>query len=197
LEVGRLTYDLVVTVDEQLPDSTLWVLPDQIQVWAAKTYSVRACELVLSRTVDPKPGSALDQADAIYHWEKMSVWARSYLLAAAENLGLWADLVAPYDFAPDAINRVRMRPYLLLARSGLGAAAHAIWLLDVPTRTFTECVERHVRLMHQDFSLHKKALVARGSDAARIEDRITKLKERDAGLPFPVPPANKPPGYES
>lgn len=170
--------------------------PDHLQEWAANTYSIRSCELVLNRTVDPKPGSQLDQADAIYHWEKISVWARNYLLAAAETLGLWADLVAPYEFAPDAINRVRMRPYLLLARSGLEAAGHAIWLLDVPTGTFTECVERHVRLMHQDFNLHKKALEARGSDTTRIEDRIATLKERAAGLPFPVAPANKPPGYE-
>lgn len=166
-------------------------------MWVRSTYAVRSCELVLGRTVGPKPGSPLDQADAIYHWDKISVWARSYLLAAAENLCMWADLVAPYDVAPDAVNGVRMRPCLLLARSGLEAAAHAVWLLDVPTRSFEECVQRHVRLMHQDFNLHKKALDARGSDASLIEDRITKLKERAAGLPFAVTPTDKPPGYEN
>ncbi|AYA23212.1 hypothetical protein C6369_000525 [Rhodococcus rhodochrous] len=182
--------------DGQGTDAQLLVPADQVQQWATNTYRVRSCELVLSRTVDPLPGSQLDRADAIYRWEKISVWARSYLLAATESLCLWADLVAPYDLVPDAVNRVRMRPYLLLARSGLEAAAHAIWLLDVPTRTFEECVKRHVRLMHHDFTLHKQALEARGSDAGRIEDRIAKLKERAAGLPFEVTPTDKPPGYE-
>lgn len=182
--------------DGQGTDAQLLVPADQVQQWATNTYRVRSCELVLSRTVDPLPGSQLDRADAIYRWEKISVWARSYLLAATESLCLWADLVAPYDLVPDAVNRVRMRPYLLLARSGLEAAAHAIWLLDVPTRTFEECVKRHVRLMHHDFTLHKQALEARKSDAGRIEDRIAKLKERAAGLPFEVTPTDKPPGYE-
>lgn len=182
--------------DGRTPDTQLLVPADQLQLWTANTYQVRACELVLNRTIDPTPGSQLDQVDAIYHWEKISVWARSYLLAATENLCMWADLVAPYDLVPDAVNRVRMRPYLLLARSGLEAAAHAIWLLDVPNGTFKECVQRHVRLMHHDFHLHKQALEARGSDASRIEDRIAKLKERAAGLPFDVTPTDKPPGYE-
>ncbi len=149
--------------DGQMSDAQLLVPADQLRQWAANTYRVRSCEMVLNRTVDPTPGSQLDQADAIYHWEKISVWARSYLLAATESLCMWADLVAPYDFASDAVNRVRMRPYLLLARSGLEAAAHAIWLLDVPNGTFEECVKRHVRLMHHDFTLHKQALERAGA----------------------------------
>lgn len=77
---------------------------------------------------------------------------------------------------PRCGHRVRMRPYLLLVRFGLEAAAHATWLPDVPTKTFEECVKRHVRLMHHDFTLHKQALEACKSDAGRIEDRIAKPK---------------------
>ncbi|MBY4208185.1 hypothetical protein HQO44_17140 [Rhodococcus fascians] len=175
-------------------ESILLLPPDQSEVWAQNSYLVRACELVLTRTVDPVPNSALDRVDAIYHWEKVSVWTRNYLLAAAENLSLWADLVAPYEFMPGAMNRVRMRPYLLLARSGLEAAAHALWILDL--NSFEECVQRHVRLMHHDFTMHKKALVARESDPSRIERRITALKSRAATLPFPTALTDKPPGYE-
>ena len=69
--------------------------------------------------VDPKPGSALAQADAFYEWEKASIWVRNYLCAAAEHLCLWADVTAAYKLHPEAINEVRPRPYLLLARAGL------------------------------------------------------------------------------
>ncbi|MDV6264005.1 hypothetical protein [Rhodococcoides yunnanense] len=175
-------------------ESILQLPPDQSQVWTRNTYLVRACELVLTRTVDPVPNSALDRVDAIYHWEKASVWTRSYLLSSAENLSLWADLVAPYEFVPGAVNRVRTRPYLLLARSGLEAAAHALWILDLTS--FEECVQRHVRLMHHDFKMHKKALVARKSDPSRIEQRITDLVSRAANLTFETTPTRKPPGYE-
>ncbi|OZE92968.1 hypothetical protein CH299_29105 [Rhodococcus sp. 14-2686-1-2] len=176
--------------------AALLLPPEQVLLWAENAYSIRSCELVLERMLDPRPKSALAETDAIYPWEKVSVWTRNYLLAAAENLSLWADLVAPYEFQDGAVNRVRMRPYLLLARSGMEAAAHAIWLLDVRSRLFTECSERHIRMMHHDFSMHKKALVARGDDTTAIEERITKLVERAAKLPFDAKPKVKPPGYE-
>lgn len=187
---------LQVTADsDDCPETAQFRVPEEhTTTWTANAHIVRMCELVLERTVDSLPQSSLGQADAIYQWEKVSVWARNYLLAAAEHLSLWADLVAPYDCPPDAVNAVRMRPYLLLARSGIEAAAHAIWLLDVPT--MPECVQRHVRLMHRDFNLHKKALEARGDDISRIAGRITLLKERAAELPFATSPKHSPPGYE-
>lgn len=108
--------------------------------------------------------------DAIYHWEKVSAWARTYLLASAEHMGMWADFIAPYSFPPPgASNMVRIRPYLLLARAGLEAAAHTIWLLDVPNATHQECVERHVRLLNRDFQYHLQALKAHGDSTTLID----------------------------
>lgn len=186
----------VTTASDDHPKTARFPVPEaHTTTWAMNAYRVRACELVLGRTGDPVPRSPLDRADAVYHWEKVSAWARNYLLASAEQLSLWADLVAPYNFAPDAINTVRMRPYLLLARSGLEAAAHAIWLLDVPK--IDECVQRHVRLMHRDFTLHKKALDVRGEDASLLADRLTSLIERATTLPFDTSPTTRPPGYEA
>lgn len=176
-------------------DGVLLLPQDQSQVWTQNAYLVRACELVLTRTIDPLPGSQLDQVDAIYRWEKISVWTRSYLLSSAEHLSMWADLVAPFDLTPGAMNKVRMRPYLLLARSGLEAAAHAIWVLNV--KPYEECVQRHVRLMHHDFLMHVKALIARGSDPSAIETRISDLKSRATALPLQANPTDKPPGYEA
>lgn len=132
----------------------------------------------------------------MYPWEKISSWARSYLLAATEHLGLWADLVAPYEFRAGDSNTGWIRPYLLLARAGLEAAAHTIWLLDVPTKTFDEAIQRHVRLMHRDFGYHRDALLARGEDTSIVDARTAALEERAAGLPFPTSPRTRPPGYE-
>ncbi len=171
--------------------------PDHQQQWAECTYAVRSCDQVLNEVIDPKPGSALDRADAIYHWEKISVWARTYLRSASEHLGLWADLVAPYDYRPGDTNLVRVRPYLLLARAGLEAAAHAIWLLDVPTNTFEEAAQRHIRLIHRDFEYHRSAIKAHGEDTSRIDQRIADLETRAASLSISATPKNKPPGYES
>jgi hypothetical protein len=60
--------------------------------------------------MDPRPGSSLYAADHHYKWEKVSAWSRDYLRAATDNLGFWADLVAPFDFEPGAINNVGYRP---------------------------------------------------------------------------------------
>ncbi|MEV4158318.1 hypothetical protein AB0J48_35375 [Nocardia salmonicida] len=169
---------------------------DQLRRWAAFTYQIRACELVLARTVDPVVGSTLHQADAIYPREKVSAWARSYLLAAAEHLGFWADLVAPYEFDADTVNKVRFRQYLMLGRSGWEAAAHAVWLLDVPTGTFEECVQRFVRLMHRDFNYHRDALVADGADTEVVDLRIANLADSADRLPFDAPRKPNPPGYK-
>ncbi|MFF0528687.1 hypothetical protein ACFYT3_09870 [Nocardia amikacinitolerans] len=179
-----------------LADLAIPVPADHLQKWVEYTYTIRACELVLARTVDPRPGSSLAQVDAIYHWEKVSVWTRAYLRAAAENLGLWADYVAPFSFTSDASTMVRVRPYLLLGRSGLEAAAHTLWLFDVPTNTHQECVQRHVRLMHRDFRYHRQALQAHGEQTTLIDQRIADLEQRATTLPFTAEPQNQPPGYE-
>lgn len=186
-----------MTMDPQADGINLLALPqDQQDRWAAVTYRIRACDLVLARTVDPVAGSALHLADAIYPREKVSSWARSYLLAAAEHLGFWADLVAPYEFVDGAVNKVGFRQYLMLGRSGLEAAAHAVWLLDVPSGTFQECVQRFVRLMYRDFNYHRDALVTGEADTDLADQRISNLTETADQLPFEAPRTPRPPGYE-
>lgn len=158
-------------------------------------YQIRSSDLVLKRLLDPKPGSGLAKADAVYPWEKASAWARSYLRAATDNLTFWADLVAPYEFEPGTVNHIAYRPYMLLGRSGLEAATHGLWLLTAESED--ECIRRHVRLMYQDFTLHVKALKAGGEDPTLIKERMAELEKRAAGLPGAPNPKEKPPGYES
>lgn len=177
------------------PNHPQFLVPDEdTRQWISHTYVARSCELTLKRVVDPKPGSPLAQADAFYEWEKASIWVRNYLCAAAEHLCLWADVIAPYKFHPEATNEVRPRPYLLLGRAGLEAAAHALWLVEVSTAV--ECAQRHIRLMHRDFTLHRAALAADALDTAHIDQRISDLESRCASLSIPTTPKDKPPGYE-
>ncbi|MEV6279120.1 hypothetical protein [Nocardia sp. NPDC051832] len=172
------------------------VSAEHLDQWKNLTVQIRAHELVLAGTIEPVPGSALHQANAIYPREKVSAWARSYLLAAAEHLGFWADLVAPYEFDPSVVNKVRFRQYLILGRSGWEAAAHAAWLLDVPSLKFEECVQRFVRLMHRDFTYHRDALVADQADTTAADERIANLATSAEQLPFAAP-RSRVPGYEA
>jgi hypothetical protein len=168
--------------------------PDQEQRWKESVYVARACELVLSQVVDPLPGSDWAKADLYYPWEKVSVWVREYLRAAAEHLCFWADIVAPYQFDAHAANNVRIRPYLTLARSGLESAAHALWLSEVDGPR--ECVLRFLRLMYRDFTYHRKALEADGMDTDSVDVRIEQLKARVADYSIPVKLKEPVPGYE-
>ncbi len=144
-------------------------------------YQIRSSALVLQRLVDPMAGgSALATVDSLYPMQKVSTWARSYLRAAVEHLGFWADIVAPYEFEPGAVRNVAFRPYLLLGRAGLEAAAHGLWLLT--SESDDECISRHVRLMHRDFNLHRTALRAGGEDYSLVDELISDLEIRAAGL---------------
>lgn len=154
---------------------------------------VLGCRARLSAR-NPQPHRQIDAADRHYKWEKVSACSRDYLRAATDNLGFWADLVAPFDFEPGAINNVGYRPYMFLGRSGLEAAAHALWVLSA--KDVDECVSRHVRLMHRDFRYHVKAIESGGQDAARIKQRITDLEARCEGLDPPPNAKEQPPGYE-
>ena len=164
------------------------------QRWTECTYHARSCALTLDQVVDPRPGTPLTEADSFYEWEKASIWVRNYLCAAAEHLCMWADMTAPYKFHPEAKNDIRPRPSLLLARAGLEASAHALWLLEASTPI--ECAQRHMRLMHRDFTYHHAALVAGGKNTAHIDERIENLEARCAALSIPTAPKHKPPGYE-
>lgn len=179
--------------DQKPPESV--ILPDEhVQEWASSTYMVRACDTVLRELVDPSSTSFLAVADACYRWEKVSVWSRAYLRAAAESLSFWSNLVAPFEFSPEHVNHVEFRPYLLLGRASLEAAAHGLWLLSA--KDVNECVERHVRLMHRDFLYHIQALESGLRDATRMQDRLSKLENRVADMSPRPNPKDKPPGYE-
>jgi hypothetical protein len=114
--------------------------------------------------------------------------------STAEHLSLWSDVIAPYKLHPDAVNEIRPRPYLLLGRAGLEAAAHALWLVEAPSPE--ECAQRHIRLMHRDFTYHRAALAAGGLNTVRIDQRIADLESRAPNLSIQVSPKDKPPGYE-
>ena len=71
---------------------------DHMQRWKVAVYQIRTSALLLSRMIDPRPGSGLAAADDLCPGEKVSAWARSYLDAGRDHLTLWADFVAPYSF---------------------------------------------------------------------------------------------------
>lgn len=170
-------------------------VPDEhLEEWKSSALLARSCRLVMQRTVDPVPGSALATADLHYPHEKVSAWTREYLLAAGDSLGFWADHFSPYEFAPDAAHEVPYRSYLLLGRAGLEAAAHALWPLSSPTSE--DCASRHVRLLHRDFRYHRQALRAGVRDESYIQSRIDNLERRARDSPLPLRPADNPPGYE-
>ncbi|MEE6167425.1 MULTISPECIES: hypothetical protein [unclassified Mycolicibacterium] len=167
---------------------------EHLREWKGSALMVRTCNLVLKRIADPTPTSALAAADVHYPQEKVSAWSREYLLAGADSLNFWADHFSPFEFAADAVNEVRYRPYLLLARSGLESAAHGLWTLSAATSE--ECAQRHVRLLHRDFRYHRKALEAGGRDASHIQLRIDDLEQR-AKQSALLRPTDQPPGYEA
>lgn len=160
------------------------------QQWVESTYWARACELILKRVHDPNPGSLLDLVDRVYELEKVSVWTRSYLRAAAEHLSLWSDYVAPQVIAPGAVSRIRARSYLLLARGALESGSHALWLVKAISKD--QCIERFAHLMRSDFEFHRKALIAGGLDTSLLDSRISHLKSRCEELSLPVPPKKSP-----
>lgn len=175
-------------------DHPFRVPPDHEQKWKECVYAARSCELVLARLPDPLPGSDLAVADQFYPWEKVSTWVRDYLRASADHLCLWADVIAPDKFDADTVNNIRMRPYLSLARAGLEAAGHALWLTEVADAR--ECVKRFLRLMYRDFTYHKKALEADNMDTSTIDERINNLKSRVDEHSIPVTLTEPVPGYE-
>lgn len=163
--------------------------------WATATYEVRACDLALVGAVDPRPKSFMRWADTGYQWEKLSVWSRSYLTSGIEHMMLWADLVAPYEFADDHVNQVRFLPYLLMGRAGLESGAHAVWLLE--PNDPRDCARRFLRMMHKDFGYQRKAREAGGYPTEKIVARMDDLIVRAGELGVGVSPKDKPPGYEA
>lgn len=177
------------------PASEGVVVPDDhIAEWKGFALNVRTSQLALQRSLDPLPDSALAFADAHYPWEKVSAWSREYLLAGADFLVSWANQFAPYKFDADAVNTITYRPYLMLARCGLEAAAHGLWLLTAGSAK--DCARRHVRLMHRDFEYHRCALKAGNLDQSIILERIDDLAARSAATDSSLRPTEKPPGYE-
>ncbi|MEB3023613.1 hypothetical protein [[Mycobacterium] crassicus] len=176
------------------PEPTV-VPDDHIDRWKVAVSQIRTSAVLLSRMIDPRPGSGLAVADSLYPSEKASAWARSYLDAGCEHLNLWADLVAPAEFDANTVNNVAYRPYLLLARAGLESVAHGLWLLDVEDSA--ECVGRHVRMMHRDIGYFIKARRAGQLSVSKIEDQQKTLVDRASEALPTVTTTDKPPGYEN
>lgn len=175
------------------PHDAIAVPPDHVADWKGFALAARASKLALQRTLDPLPDSALAFADAHYPWEKVSAWSRDYLLAAADFLVSWADQCVPLRFAPDAVNNIAFRPYLMLARCGLEAAAHGLWLISAESPK--DCVRRHVRLMYRDFRYHRDALDAGKLDSTHIQERMDTLAARAPETDPSLRPTDPPPGY--
>lgn len=167
---------------------------EHVELWKQHAIGARVTEVMLNAHADPRPDSALDQADRRYRWEKVSTWTRAYLRAAAQQLSTWADIVMPYDVQPGAVNQVAYVAYLMLARSALEAAAQGFWVLRADS--VDECTSRHIRMMYRDFTYHFDALEAGGGDTSIAAKRIADLEDRAADLTPTVNPKVKPPGYE-
>jgi hypothetical protein len=119
------------------PEPPFLLSKQQLMDWSRTVVQMRACEALMRRLFDPEPESAFETAHRIYRWDKVSALSHGYLVAAAEHLGLWADVIAPVQRDQDSVTQMRPHPYWLLGRAGLETAARAVWLLEV--RTPTEC----------------------------------------------------------
>jgi hypothetical protein len=91
------------------------------------------------------------------------------------------------------VSNIRSRPYLLLARAGLEAAAHALWTLEASSSD--ECVERFIQLMRTDFGYHRKALREGGMDCSRVDKRLASLEARCQDLSIPAAVTRETLGY--
>ena len=140
--------------------------------WVEIAHSARMMQDFLSQVTEPTPSSNLAKVNASYPFERASDWCRGFLVAALEHLEMWANYVAPINFAPDAEVVHRFRPVQTLARAAIEGASQAVWVLD--TTAPRECVRRHLCLVLDDLSEQSRA--------ASLEDKPLMQKRREALL---------------
>jgi len=117
--------------------------------------------------------------DALYPYERASIWHRSYLNAALEHLLVWADLVAPLRFHPEQELIHTLRPAYTLSRAALEAASQAVWVSAGGSAA--ECARRHLRLIRWDYAEHRKSVqdpAVKQRIRAMDETLLTRVEER-------------------
>lgn len=116
----------------------LAMLDEKVGVWRAFVGSARAVE----------PGSSLAADDQMFPVLTPSQLAWHGISSAVDHLDTFMALLragASYPLAPSTI-----------ARTGMLSGAHALWLLDGPTRT--ERQKRGLRLAHEELTRDRQAV---------------------------------------
>jgi hypothetical protein len=164
------------------PQSARARVPDEeLLKWVETAHSARVDYYTLEQVLDPRRDSDLALDDAGYRWEKCSAWVRSYLMAAADHLLLWANTVSPPRVHEGMTVANPPRPYFTLARAALESAAQAVWILE-PAES-VERVHRHLRLLYHDLRQLALALEAEGDDrASAARERMHLVQTRTSDL---------------
>jgi hypothetical protein len=131
-------------------------------------------------------GSPLDVTNEFFPRDPVERWCRSYLSAALEHLGMWADLVAPLKLHPEAVLHHTPRPAQTLARAALESASQAVWILAADNPR--EMARRHVSLVLDDWDQQKKAAIdpdTKSALKARREEVLDLLSPAELDLRAP------------
>jgi len=139
--------------------------------WVEVAQSARLSRALLYETPPAADGSPFYLLDRDLP-ESCEKWCRSYLSAALEHLGMWADFVAPLTFYPNTVVHHDARPAQTLARAALESASQAVWVMA--SREPREVLRRHLSLVLADWEEQRKAEI----DVARKAD----LKQRRLDL---------------
>ena len=129
------TADALGVREGSVPQSYAWPMTRRIPVdratslaWVEIAHGARLHNRILGNVPDPINGAEFAVVDALYPYERASIWHRSYLNAALEHLLVWADLVAPLRFHPEQELIHTLRPAYTLSRAALEAASQAVWV---------------------------------------------------------------------
>ena len=155
-------------VEPDVSNGRIIIDRDTSRAWVEVAHSARIMQDLLTGTPPAVKGSPLDITNDFFPKDPVERWCRSYLSAALEHLGMWADLVVPLKLHPEAELHHTPRPAQTLARAALESASQAVWILAANNPR--EMARRHVSLVLDDWDQQKKAAI----------DPVTKssLKER-------------------
>jgi len=142
------------------------------QAWVQVSHGARLMSHILAGVPRPAKPSAFGLVDAMYPFERASIWHRSYLGAGLEHLLLWADVVAPLSVQPGQVVEHSLRPAYTLGRAALESASQAVWMTAADSPR--ESVRRHLSLIRWDYKEHGKSA---GDEVAKL-----RVQEMDARL---------------
>ncbi|ROR36405.1 hypothetical protein EDF63_0524 [Curtobacterium sp. JUb34] len=146
---------------------------EQSRPWVEVAQSARVLRDLLTETPAAVAGSPFKTIDEGIP-ESCETWCRSYLSAALEHLGLWADHVAPLTLHPDAVVHHEARPAQTLARAALESASQAVWVMA--SRDPREVLRRHLSLVLADWEEQRKAELDPQRKADLKQQRLDLLK---------------------